>query len=96
MSKFLVVRGKVARDGKIYRRGDEVELPDKIAGRMPIGALMPVGILAQLKDLEGKPMEVPQGDIKEPIEIPSGAGVPAKAEKKASPKKEQKAQDTQG
>ncbi len=39
MPQFLVKRGKLSREGKVYKTGEKVDLPQEIADRMSRGML---------------------------------------------------------
>lgn len=58
MPQFLVKRGKIAREGKIFRVGEYVDLPQIVADRVQ------GGILESVKRVQGEPVRI------EPDKVP--------------------------
>lgn len=67
MPQFLVQRGKLNRDGKTYKTGDKVELPQNVADRIQGGMLEPVTIKAKSEPVRMDPN--PQMEEIPPFEI---------------------------
>ncbi len=44
MPQFLVKRGKISREGKVYKTGEKVDLPQEVADRAQKGMLEPVTV----------------------------------------------------
>jgi hypothetical protein len=57
MPQFLVMRGKLNRDGKTYKTGDKVELPWDVANRIQGGMLEPVTVKAKSEPVRMIPPE---------------------------------------
>ncbi len=68
MPQFLVKKGKISRDGKVFRTGEKVDLPMEIANRAQKGMLEPVPIKGR-----GEPVTM-EKPAPEPEEKPAGKG----------------------
>jgi len=60
------MRGKLNRDGKTYKTGDKVELPQNVADRIQGGTLTPVAPVAT--KTKGEPIQMIPPDETPPVE----------------------------